>query len=61
MPKRASIWAWFWLILVALYFFVPLYATFRFSLQAKRGELGFTAYTNILQASPFIKSFTFFQ
>jgi putative spermidine/putrescine transport system permease protein len=59
MPKRASIWAWFWVILVALYFFVPLYATFRFSLQAKRGELGFTAYANVLQAPDFIKSFTF--
>ena len=59
MPKRASIWAWFWVILVGLYFFVPLYATFRFSLQAKRGELGFTAYTNVLQAPDFIKSFTF--
>jgi putative spermidine/putrescine transport system permease protein len=59
MRKRASTWAWFWLILVALYFFVPLVATFQFSLQAKRGQLGFTAYNNVLQAPEFAKSFTF--
>ena len=59
MSKRASIWAWFWLVLVALYFFIPLYATFQFSLQAKRGQLGFTAYNNVLQAPEFAKSFTF--
>jgi putative spermidine/putrescine transport system permease protein len=59
MPKRASLWAWFWLILAAIYFFVPLFAAFRFSLQAKRGELGFTAYSNVLQSPDFAKSFTF--
>jgi putative spermidine/putrescine transport system permease protein len=59
MPKRASIWAWFWVVAVALYFLVPLYATFRFSLQYKRDELSFTAYANVLQSPDFIKSFTF--
>src|SRR3954465_3356312 len=58
MPKRASLWAWFWVLLTALYFIVPLYATFQYSLQAKRGQLGFTAYQNVLQAPEFAKSFT---
>src|SRR5574338_687999 len=58
MPKRGSFWAWFWVILTALYFFVPLYATFQYSLQAKRGTLSFTAYNNVLQSPDFAKSFT---
>ncbi len=45
-------------VAVALYFIVPLAATIQFSLQAKRGELGFTAYANVLQAPEFADSFS---
>lgn len=58
MTKRASLGAWAILILAALYFFVPLYATFQYSLQAKKGQLGFTAYNNVLQSPEFASSFT---
>ncbi len=59
MTKRTSFWAWFWLAVAALYFIVPLVATFQFSLQAKRGTLGFTAYENVLNAPDFASSFSF--
>lgn len=42
-----------------LYFFVPLAATFLFSLRGKKNELGFTAYWNVLTDPGFAKSFTF--
>lgn len=57
--KRASFWAWLWLAVGIIYFFVPLFATLQFSLQAKRGELGFTAYANVLRSPEFFSSFMF--
>lgn len=59
MKRRSSLWAWLWLAVVCLYFFLPLYATFQFSLQAKKGQLGFTAYENVFKAPDFANSFSF--
>ena len=59
MTKRTSPWAWLWFILVALYFIIPLAATFQFSLQAKKGQLSFTAYQNVLQTADFARVFAF--
>jgi putative spermidine/putrescine transport system permease protein len=59
MTKRASPWAWLWLLLGALYFFVPLYATAQFSLKAKKDVLSFTAYQNVLGSPAFFESFAF--
>ena len=39
--KRNTFWSWFWVALGVLYFFVPLIATFDFSLRAKKGVLSF--------------------
>lgn len=59
-PKRASWFAWFWLVLGALYLLFPLFATLQFSLQATRGvPISFAAYTNALQAPEFAETFLF--
>lgn len=57
--KRSPILAWVVLIIAALYMLVPLYATFEFSLHAKRNQLTLIAYTNVLQSSDFSDSFMF--
>ncbi len=57
--KRNTFWSWFWIVLGVMYFFIPLYATFDFSLRAKRGVLSFTAYSNLLKDPGFFKSFGF--
>jgi len=54
---RAKLWSWLWVILGALYFLVPLYATFDFSLRAKKDVLSFKAYENILADSKFYETF----
>jgi putative spermidine/putrescine transport system permease protein len=57
--KRGSLWAWLWFILGLIYFFLPLYATFDFSLRLKRGVLSFAAYENVFADERFINGFTF--
>jgi putative spermidine/putrescine transport system permease protein len=47
MRRTGVIWSWFWMILGILYFFLPLLATFLFSLRAEKGHLGFKAYANV--------------
>jgi len=47
MRRSGVIWSWFWMILGILYFFLPLLATFLFSLRAELGHLGFKAYSNV--------------
>lgn len=54
--SRGSFWAWFWMSLGVLYFFVPLYATFDFSLRAKKDELSLLAYESIFQDPKFLGS-----
>lgn len=57
--RRVSVWSWLWLALGALYFLLPLYGTFDFSLRAERGTLGFTAYVSALTDPEFVRTFTF--
>jgi putative spermidine/putrescine transport system permease protein len=57
--KKNRLWSWFWLLIGALYFIIPLIATFDFSLRAKKGVLSFLAYQNIFQDPQFVKTFTF--
>ncbi|MBN2631857.1 MAG: ABC transporter permease subunit [Rhodobacteraceae bacterium] len=45
--------------LACLYFLVPLYATFQFSLQMRRGELSFDAYRSVLSSDVFLRAFTY--
>ncbi len=58
MRRGGLVWAWFWMILGILYFFLPLLATFLFSLRAKLGVLSFQAYENILTDPDFVHSFS---
>ena len=46
-------------IVSALYFLVPLYATFQFSLQMKRGALSLAAYEAVFASDVFIRTLTF--
>ncbi|HEX9331965.1 MAG TPA: ABC transporter permease subunit [Anaerolineales bacterium] len=50
-------WSWFWFILGALYFVLPLYATFAFSLEMKRDTLSFLAYQRAFADKAFWQSF----
>jgi len=45
--KRKSFWSWLWIVLGAIYFLLPLYSTFDFSLRARKGVLSFLAYQNV--------------
>ena len=58
MKRSTVIWSWFWMILGILYFFLPLVATFLFSLRAKLGVLSFTAYQNLFKDPKFLTSFS---
>ncbi|MBO0662446.1 ABC transporter permease subunit [Jiella sp. MQZ9-1] len=42
-------------VLAGLYFLVPLIATFKFSLEMKRGELSFAAYQSVFQSDTFVQ------
>lgn len=52
-------WSWLWIALGVLYFFLPLYATFQFSLKAQRDTLSFLAYQNVLNDPKFAETFLF--
>lgn len=58
MKRGGVVWSWFWMILGILYFFLPLLATFIFSLKAKLGVLSFLAYANVFNDPHFIRSFS---
>jgi putative spermidine/putrescine transport system permease protein len=51
--------AWLAVILGALYFFVPLIATFEFSLRMRRGEYSFDAYRSVFADNQFIETFSY--
>jgi putative spermidine/putrescine transport system permease protein len=59
MKGRPSLWSWLWLLIGALYFFLPLLATFLFSLRAKKGVLSLLAYQRVLQDPRFYRAFLF--
>ncbi len=57
--RRRSLWGWLWVGLGVLYFLLPLYGTLDFSLRAKRGVIGFTAYQSALTDPQFLQTFAF--
>lgn len=59
MARRATFWAWLWIALGAAYFLLPLIATLNFSLRARRGEIGLTAYRSVFSDPKFYESFGF--
>src|SRR6266498_2131098 len=58
MKRSTVIWSWFWMMLGILYFFLPLLATFMFSLRAKLGVLSLKAYQNLFADPKFLTSFS---
>jgi putative spermidine/putrescine transport system permease protein len=59
MRHGGRIWSWFVMILGILYFFLPLLATFLFSLRAIKGVLSFKAYQNVFNTGEFVTSFSY--
>jgi putative spermidine/putrescine transport system permease protein len=59
MKRQNKVWSWFVMILGILYFFLPLLATFVFSLKAKLGVLSFKAYENVFSDPAFVYNFTY--
>jgi putative spermidine/putrescine transport system permease protein len=57
--KRGSRWAWLWVTLGAIYFLVPLIATFDFSIRATKDVIGFAAYVNVFNDRRFLASFSY--
>jgi putative spermidine/putrescine transport system permease protein len=51
--KKRSFWSWVWIIIGMAYFILPLYATFDFSLRAKKGVLTFLAYQHVFNDPSF--------
>jgi putative spermidine/putrescine transport system permease protein len=59
MRRSGVVWSWLWMVLGILYFFLPLLATFVFSLKAKLGVLSFLAYANIFNNPEFVYNFSY--
>ena len=59
MKKKINFWAWFWILLGALYFLLPLYGTLVFSLREKRGVLSLASYQWVLADPRFRATFTY--
>jgi putative spermidine/putrescine transport system permease protein len=57
-PARKA-FSWLWLALGLVYFFLPLLATFLFSLRGKKGVLSFIAYEHVFADPQFLKTFGF--
>ncbi|MFZ4618653.1 MAG: ABC transporter permease, partial [Rectinemataceae bacterium] len=57
--KRRTWLSWLWFSLGMIYFFLPLFATFLFSLRGKKGVLSFVAYQNVFKDPTFLKTFGF--
>ena len=53
------IWPWTVVTLAGLYFLVPLYAAFQFSLQMRRGEWSLDAYAAVFQSDVFLRALSF--
>jgi putative spermidine/putrescine transport system permease protein len=56
--RRNRFWALVIYIITALYFLLPLAATFYWSLRAERGTLGFEAYRRLFEDANFLPSFS---
>jgi putative spermidine/putrescine transport system permease protein len=59
MRRGNKVWWWIVMIVGILYFFLPLVATFVFSLKARVGVLSFKAYVNIFNDPQFVYNFSF--
>jgi len=57
VARRA--FSWLWLGIGLAYFFLPLFATFLFSLRGRKGGPSFVAYAHVLADPLFLKSFGF--
>ena len=57
--KSARLGPWIAILLGAVYFIVPLIATFEFSLRKRRGEYSFDAYREVFADPRFVQSFTY--
>jgi putative spermidine/putrescine transport system permease protein len=55
--KRNSFWTWIVFIIGMIYFFLPLFAVFEFSLRAKRGVYSFEAYRVAFLDPEFYRNF----
>jgi putative spermidine/putrescine transport system permease protein len=58
MRRSGVLWSWFWMILGILYFFLPLLATFLFSLRAIKNQISIKAYQNVFSDPKFTTSFS---
>jgi len=59
MRRGSKALAWAVVAVCALYFFLPLIATFLFSLRGKKGTLSFVAYQHVLADPRFLSTFSF--
>lgn len=58
-PARNNrFWSWVIFVIGALYFLIPLAATFYWSLRAEKGTLGFEAYRRLFADANFLPSFS---
>ena len=57
--RKIPVWSWFWFLLGALYFALPLLATLQFSLQMKRDQITLFAYQSAFADPQFIKTFSY--
>ena len=57
--RRSGGWPWLWLVLGGIYFFLPLAATFLFSLRAKKGAVSLAAYAHVFADPLFLRTFSF--
>jgi putative spermidine/putrescine transport system permease protein len=56
--RKNRFWSWVIFVVGALYFLVPLAATFYWSLRAEKGILGFEAYRRLFADTNFLPSFS---
>ncbi|WBU54473.1 ABC transporter permease [Paracoccus sp. SCSIO 75233] len=57
--KLTRVLSVFMVIFAALFFLVPLFATFNFSLRMERDQLSFAAYRSVLESNTFIDALSF--
>jgi putative spermidine/putrescine transport system permease protein len=57
--KKINLWALFWVVLAFLYFFLPMFGTFDFSLRMQKGVLSLLAYKTVLADPQFFQSFRY--
>lgn len=59
MKRGISWFAWLWFVIGAVYFIIPLWGTFVFSLQKQRGALSLSAYISAFEDPQFWETFLF--